>query len=113
MAKLQSNWIDQVIRLAIYMRDDFKCVYCRRSLMRTVCPFDLTLDHLVPRALGGDHSVKNLATACRSCNSRKGARSWLKWGTKAQKARIIKSRRRKLPVKKAAAILLAQGLGDE
>lgn len=113
MAKLQSNWIDQVIRLAIYMRDDFKCVYCRRSLMHTVCPFDLTLDHLVPRSLGGDHSIKNLATACRSCNSRKGARSWRTWGTRKQRARIIKQRRRTLPTKKAAAILLAQGLGDE
>jgi 5-methylcytosine-specific restriction endonuclease McrA len=113
MAKLQSNWIDQVVRLAIYMRDEFKCVYCRRSLIHTACPFDLTLDHLVPRAQGGDHSVKNLATACRSCNSRKGARSWREWATKAQRKRIIRQRRRALPVRKAATILLEQGLGDE
>ena len=113
MAKLQSNWIDQVIRLAIYMRDDFKCVYCRRALTHTSCPFDLTLDHLVPRSSGGDHSVKNLATACRSCNSRKGARSWRTWATRKQRARIIKQRRRALPVKKAALILLKPSLDDE
>ena len=113
MAKLQSNWINQVIRLAIYLRDSFRCQYCRRQLNNTDCPFDLTLDHLVPRALGGTHNVDNLATACRSCNSRKGARSWRTWATKKQKARIIKQRRRTLPVKKAAAILLAQNLDDE
>lgn len=113
MAKLQSNWLDSVIRLAIYMRDDFKCAYCRRLLTHTACPFDLTIDHLLPRALGGDHSIKNLVTACRSCNSRKGARSWLTWATKAQRKRIIKQRRRVLPTKKAAAILLTQGLGEE
>lgn len=113
MAKLSGNWIDQVIRLAIYMRDDFKCLYCRRKLTNTTSPFDLTLDHLVPRAQGGTHDIKNLVTACRSCNSRKGARSWLKWATRAQKDRIIKTRRRSLPTKKAAAILLQQGLDDE
>lgn len=113
MAKLSGNWIDKVIRLAIYMRDDFKCAFCRRKLTNTRSPFDLTLDHLLPRALGGDHSIKNLVTACRSCNSRKGARSWKTWGTKKQQARITKQLRRKLPTEKAAVILLKQGLDDE
>ena len=113
MAKLKSNWIEKVIRLAIYMRDEFKCVYCRRKLINTASPYDLTLDHLTPRALGGDHSLKNLATACRSCNSRKGARSWKTWATKKQQARITKQLRRKLNTEKAAVILLKQGLDDE
>lgn len=113
MAKLQSNWIDKVIRLAIYMRDEFKCVYCRRKLTSTRSPYDLTLDHLNPRALGGDHSIKNLATACRSCNSRKGARSYKTWATTKQRERIKKQIRRKLPTEKAALILLQQGLDDE
>lgn len=113
MAKLGGNWIDKVIRLAIYLRDDFKCAYCRRKLTGSRCPFDLTLDHLMPRALGGDHSIKNLVTACRSCNSSKGARSYTTWATKKQRDRIKKQIRRKLPTEKAAVILLQQGLDDE
>lgn len=35
---------------------------------------DLTIDHIHPRALGGDHEDDNLRVLCRSCNSRKGAR---------------------------------------
>lgn len=33
-----------------------------------------TFDHLVPQALGGSHSLRNLVLACQSCNSSKGAR---------------------------------------
>lgn len=35
---------------------------------------DLTVDHIVPIARGGGHSVRNLQTLCRGCNGRKGAR---------------------------------------
>lgn len=33
-----------------------------------------TVDHIVPRALGGSHRLGNLQRAHRSCNSRKGDR---------------------------------------
>ena len=36
---------------------------------------DLTLDHVVPLALGGADSEDNIQVLCRSCNSSKGARS--------------------------------------
>lgn len=36
---------------------------------------DLTVDHIVPVALGGTHARHNLRVLCRSCNSRKGART--------------------------------------
>lgn len=32
-----------------------------------------TIDHLIPRSLGGDNSVDNLAPAHHSCNSARGA----------------------------------------
>lgn len=32
----------------------------------------LTLDHVQPRARGGDHTAGNIVTACIPCNARKG-----------------------------------------
>jgi 5-methylcytosine-specific restriction endonuclease McrA len=33
----------------------------------------MTIDHVVPLAVGGDNSPANLRWLCRSCNSGKGA----------------------------------------
>jgi 5-methylcytosine-specific restriction endonuclease McrA len=35
----------------------------------------LTLDHVYPKRLGGEHSWENLVTACSACNHRKGGRT--------------------------------------
>ncbi len=53
----------------IFRRDGFACQYCGRQASR------LTLDHVVPRRLGGSHSWDNLVTACPTCNHRKGGRT--------------------------------------
>lgn len=55
------------LRLAIYLRDSFRCVYCCRDL-HGVAPADLTLDHVRPQADGGSNDSTNLVTACRACN---------------------------------------------
>ena len=52
---------------AVRERDSHKCVYCDAVE-------DLTLDHVVPLSRGGSNEVGNLVTACRTCNSSKGAR---------------------------------------
>jgi 5-methylcytosine-specific restriction endonuclease McrA len=52
----------------VFRRDNYTCQYCGRNDM------DLTLDHVIPRRLGGKHSWDNLVTACRVCNHRKGGR---------------------------------------
>jgi len=49
----------------IFKRDKHECQYCGTSI-------DLTLDHVVPRSRGGRSSWKNLITACKRCNTRKG-----------------------------------------
>jgi 5-methylcytosine-specific restriction endonuclease McrA len=53
----------------ILRRDDYTCQYCG---VRT--PY-LTIDHIVPRRLGGHHDWDNLVAACPSCNHRKGGRT--------------------------------------
>jgi 5-methylcytosine-specific restriction endonuclease McrA len=53
----------------VLRRDDYTCQYCgQRS------PY-LTVDHVIPRHLGGQHSWDNLVAACPSCNHRKGGRT--------------------------------------
>lgn len=49
------------IRQLVLERDK-KCVRCSSVE-------DLTIDHIFPRCIGGNHSVTNLRVLCRSCNS--------------------------------------------
>ena len=53
----------------IFRRDHYTCQYCG------VQGGHLTLDHVIPRHLGGEHSWKNLVTACANCNLKKGGRT--------------------------------------
>ena len=61
---------------ALFARDDHLCLYCGE-----VFPIrDLTRDHVVPRSRGGTDAWTNVATSCRRCNQRKGARTPEEWG---------------------------------
>lgn len=53
-------------RQRIYARDGHRCVTCGATK-------HLTLDHVIPRSLGGTNSDDNLQTMCRPCNQAKGA----------------------------------------
>lgn len=55
------------LRLAIYLRDSFRCVYCCCDL-HGAHPTDITLDHVRAQADGGSNEPANLVTACRACN---------------------------------------------
>ena len=53
----------------ILRRDNYTCQYCGRKSSH------LTIDHVVPRHMGGPHSWRNLVAACSPCNRRKGGRT--------------------------------------
>lgn len=53
----------------ILRRDNYTCQYCGQRTLT------LTVDHIVPRSLGGEHSWQNLVAACPACNHRKGGRT--------------------------------------
>jgi len=52
----------------ILRRDDYTCQYCGH---RTRI---LTVDHVMPRRLGGQHTWTNVVAACPPCNRRKGGK---------------------------------------
>lgn len=52
-------------RRAVFARDGFTCQYCGHT------GGDLTIDHVVPRRMGGGTTWDNVVTACRRCNMRK------------------------------------------
>ena len=51
---------------------DYKCAYCRRSILDL--PGGLVRDHVIPISRGGNNIKENVVPACRSCNSSKGVR---------------------------------------
>ena len=71
-----AQWITHPRRLAIYLRDSYRCQYCRCSLI-TANRSRITLDHVRPRLATPErvHASSNLVTACANCNQHKGARS--------------------------------------
>jgi 5-methylcytosine-specific restriction endonuclease McrA len=99
-----SKWITPCRRLAIYIRDGFRCAYCGRDLS-DAAPRELSLDHLVCREAGGDHSNANLVTACYRCNSQRQHKVWFRYATAGALDRIKRLRRRIPNVKLARSIL--------
>lgn len=63
-----SKWIAPQSRLAIYLRDGLACLYCGVSVEDGHV---LSLDHIVPRSVGGRNHAPNLVTCCIRCNSRR------------------------------------------
>ena len=54
-------------RFNVFLRDKFECQYCGS-------PDDLTFDHVIPRAHGGETTWGNVVAACSPCNLRKGSK---------------------------------------
>ena len=56
-------------RREVFLRDRNTCQYCGAAAK------DLTLDHVIPRHRGGQHTWENVVSACNRCNNRKAART--------------------------------------
>lgn len=69
--------VENFTPVEIYDRDNWTCGLCSEPVDRNrkwPDPLSVSLDHIVPLALGGDHSRANTQCAHLSCNVRKGAR---------------------------------------
>jgi 5-methylcytosine-specific restriction endonuclease McrA len=59
----------KLTRFEIFNRDRYTCQYCGQQARQ------LTLDHVIPRYRGGQHTWENLVSACVACNRRKAGRT--------------------------------------
>jgi len=58
----------KLTRREVFRRDNYTCQYCGRR------DTSLTVDHILPKHLGGQHVWTNVVAACPGCNHRKGGR---------------------------------------
>jgi 5-methylcytosine-specific restriction endonuclease McrA len=58
----------KLTRREVFRRDNYTCQYCGKR------EGGLTVDHVLPRHLGGEHIWTNVVAACPHCNHRKGGR---------------------------------------
>lgn len=74
-----------------------KCAYCGKKRK-------LQIDHIIPIAKDGPHTLRNLAPACKACNESKSAKPVEEWYPAqpfydpARHARLKDARKRRLPV---------------
>lgn len=61
--------IVKLTRRELFRRDHFTCQYCGQKKS------NLTVDHIIPRHLGGRQTWENVVTACAECNHIKGGRT--------------------------------------
>ncbi len=59
----------KLTRVEVFNRDHYTCQYCGKVTRQ------LTLDHVLPRYQGGQHTWENVVSACVSCNRRKAGRT--------------------------------------
>ena len=63
-------------RKNIIKRDNYTCQYCGAKNV------PMTVDHIIPKNLGGADSWENLVCACVKCNNKKGNRTLEQAGMK-------------------------------
>lgn len=63
-----SKWAHPPTRRRIYWSAGFRCIWCQKSCTHR----EITLDHVLPRSLGGTNAADNLVVACMHCNRLRG-----------------------------------------
>jgi hypothetical protein len=66
---LQIVPISEATKQSVRERAKYLCEYCHSLELLSANRF--TIDHIVPRSLGGSDDIDNLALACRRCNERR------------------------------------------
>jgi 5-methylcytosine-specific restriction endonuclease McrA len=67
MAKTPRIPIPREVRKYVFERDRYQCQSCGKTQLEA----QLTIDHIIPLALGGQNDISNLQTLCWTCNQQK------------------------------------------
>lgn len=86
-----------VLKRFVFNRDQYRCLYCGRPVetINYSAPYAATIDHVIPRGLGGRTRSTNLVTACFQCNHTRGNLTLEEWadrfynGNKIRAAALI------------------------
>lgn len=70
-ARVRNATVEKVSRHDVITRDGLICYLCAITLTWD----SATLDHVIPLARGGSHSLDNLRVCCGTCNRRKHTRT--------------------------------------
>ena len=81
--------VPKLTRQEIFNRDNYTCQYCGLKVK------PLTIDHIIPRYRGGQHTWENVVAACPACNRRKAGRTPAEAGMKL-KNQPVRPRYRRL-----------------
>ena len=57
----------------LFLRDDYTCAYCGKRFYNDLN--SISVDHIIPKSLGGKNEWDNCVTACKACNHKKGNKS--------------------------------------
>jgi len=101
-----SSFVRKSLRYAIYFRDGFDCIYCRKVFPLRLDGEGLSLDHVLPRSRGGKSQADNLVTVCCRCNSRKQAKVMHDWLNAVQRRRVARALSR--PIDRRVGRLIVQ-----
>lgn len=74
-------------RKNIFLRDNGRCQYCDKKLTYE----SSTLDHVVPRSMGGKNTWENLVLCCSHCNTLKSNRTLHECGLSLKTKPILPS----------------------
>lgn len=76
-ARVRGTQIEPIDPIKVFERDGWRCQHCGkrtppilRGSHKARAP---ELDHILPLAAGGSHTLDNVICSCRSCNQSKGA----------------------------------------
>lgn len=65
------------LRARVYLLSNGKCGICKEHIDTQLTypePMSLSIDHIIPRSLGGSHKIDNLRAAHLLCNAKRGAK---------------------------------------
>jgi 5-methylcytosine-specific restriction endonuclease McrA len=95
--------IQTLSRKNILIRDGYTCQYCGEKFLSS----ELELEHVIPRARGGQSTWVNLVAACRDCNARKADRIQTEAGMK------LLRRPRRVTIHTSRALMRQTGVDEE